>query len=75
MLDRGSYMAGIKGLAVHAGILTSVEHERLREHAANLEVQAKQLLEQRERSPFDYADAGVATATIDADAGTAEAST
>jgi hypothetical protein len=54
VLDGATYMRGIRGLAVHATILTSIEQERMREHMANLEQQAQQLLEQRGRNPFGY---------------------
>ena len=73
MIQRGDYMAGIRGLAVHSGILTACEQEKMREYMGNLEQQAQALLAQRERTPFGYgSDYGDAGAAIDGGSSTAE---
>jgi hypothetical protein len=69
LIDRGNYMAGIRGLAVHSTILTACEQEKLREYAASMQQQLEQLQQGRDLPPYGHYGADVSPEPMTAGGG------
>jgi hypothetical protein len=54
VIQRGDYMAGIRGLAVHKDVLVAVEHERMRIQQGEMQQQLEEILSRPQQPQYGY---------------------